>query len=596
VATRFNVEAIFKAIDKFSAPIAKMEGRLGKFTRGVKRSMRQASAAAGKFLRGIKKVGRGLLVFGAAAGFAAFKVLSAGADFEQAITNVGAVALMTRKQTAAMEEQAKKLGETTKFTATESAQAMEILMRAGFGVENTMKAVPAVLDAAAASGLEMAEVADITSNALKGFGLDTSEAARVADVLALASSKTNSTMGTLGESLKNVSSTARQLGVPLEDAVAGVALLQDVGLDASVAGSSFNTMLTRMAKPPAKIAKAMKKAGLSFKTAEGDMKTLPEVIETISLLAEKSGGNLNQVGVMAELFGLRGQKAATNLKDLFDRKNGINLGELTKQLNNASGAAKKMAAIRMDTLTGDMTILKSTLEGVKISIFEEAAAPLRSIVQSITEWVRQNKDLIVEGVTDFLVFLRENGPLIINVLTRIARVVGVFSVMAVGVKLLAGAVWVLTAAIAANPIGLFLTAIGLVAFFWEDLVGTWREAQIMLRSLWSTILEGANRISPILGTIVEMIGKILSFNPIGLAARMGNFIFGGGGEEESYTGGLPPPPPSTTPQVTPPGPGGNFVMKEDVNILLRDETGRAEVSSNRPRNSSKLRVASSGAE
>ena len=118
----------------------------------------------------------------------------------------------------------------------------------------------------------------------------------------------------------------------------------------------------------------------------------------------------------------------------------------------------------------------------------------------------------------------------------------------------------------------------------------------MLRSLWSTILEGANRISPILGTIVEMIGKILSFNPIGLAARMGNFIFGGGGEEESYTGGLPPPPPSTTPQVTPPGPGGNFVMKEDVNILLRDETGRAEVSSNRPRNSSKLRVASSGAE
>lgn len=596
MATRFNVDAIFRAIDKFSAPIVKMESKLKKFGRQMERTMRKASARAGKFLGGLKKLARGFAIVGVAAAFAGVKLLKAGAEFEQAITNVGAVALMTRDQTKAMEEQAKKLGETTKFTATESAQAMEILMRAGFGMTNTMKAVPAVLDAAAASGLEMAEVADITSNALKGFGLDTSEAARVADVLALASSKTNSTMGTLGESLKNVSSTARQLGVPLEDAVAAVALLQDVGLDASVAGSSFNTMLTRLAKPPAKIAKQMNRLGLSFKTATGDMKTLPEVIDTVRILADKSGGSLNQVGVMAELFGLRGQKAATNLKDLFDRKNGIAMGELTEMLNNAQGAAKRMAAIRMDTLTGDMTILNSTLEGLKISIFDEAQAPLRGIVKSITEWVRQNKDLIVTGVKDFLTFVRENGPLIVNILGRIARVVGVFSVLAVGIKVATAAMILFNLVLAANPIGLLITAIGVLAFFWEDITGIWKEASLIVGNLWATIIDGVATVVPALRPLLEALGKVAAFaiNPIGgIAGLLG---FGGDDEEGGTPGLLARPALGGGSQVAAPGGRSEMVTREDVNILLRDDTGRAEVSSNRPRNKSKLRVASSGAE
>src|SRR5690606_28675336 len=109
----------------------------------------------------------------------------------------------------------KRLGATTKFTATEAAEAMEIMARAGFKNEEILAGVGGVLDAAAASGLEMAEVSNHVSNVLKGMGLEASQATRVADVLALASARTKSSIGSLGESMKNVASTARQFNIPL---------------------------------------------------------------------------------------------------------------------------------------------------------------------------------------------------------------------------------------------------------------------------------------------------------------------------------------------------------------------------------------------
>src|SRR5690606_12960419 len=142
---------------------------------------------------------------------------------------------------------------------------------AGFSSQEILSGVGPVLSAAAASGLEIAEVANHVSNALKGMGLEASEAGRVADVLALASSKTNSSIGSLGEALSNVSATARDFGIPLEDTVASLALLQDVGLDASVSGSALNTMLTKMAKPTAEIASQMERFGVTFKDAKGNM-------------------------------------------------------------------------------------------------------------------------------------------------------------------------------------------------------------------------------------------------------------------------------------------------------------------------------------
>ncbi|MCP4502920.1 MAG: phage tail tape measure protein, partial [Deltaproteobacteria bacterium] len=205
-----------------------MQNRVGKFTRSMSRGFYKLNRVVNKFGRSLKR-GAQIGAFGLAMiGGAMHNVLGAGADFEQAITNVGAVGLQTRAQIAPLERQALQLGRTTKFTATQAANAMEILAKAGFNTQQILETTPAVLSAAAASGLDIAEVAEHVSKVLKGMGLEMDQSARVADVLALASARTNSTIGSLGESMKNAAATARKLGVPLEDAVASIALLQDV--------------------------------------------------------------------------------------------------------------------------------------------------------------------------------------------------------------------------------------------------------------------------------------------------------------------------------------------------------------------------------
>lgn len=385
MASRYSVDAIFRAIDRFSAPVTRMQRKMRGLRRGMTRISGAVSGMAGKLGSMARYAG---LAATALAGLAVRDVIKTGMEYEQAITNVGAVSLKTRDQIAELDAQAKKLGSTTKFTATEAANGMELMARAGFKQADIMAGIGGVLNAAAASGMELAETADHVANVLKGMGLETSEATRVADVLALASSKTNSTIGTLGESMRNVSATARQLNVPLEDVVAGVALLQDVGLDASVAGSSMNTMLTKLSKPPAAVAAQMKKMGVSFQDAEGNMLPLREVMANMAKAAQKSGGNMKQMAFFADLVGLRGQKAAANLKDLllsgkFD--------ELAESLRGSGGAAQKMADIKLQTLTGKFLILKSKIDAVKTSLFETNNGPLKRLLAGTEEWIDRNK-------------------------------------------------------------------------------------------------------------------------------------------------------------------------------------------------------------
>lgn len=399
MANRFSIDAIFRAHDKLSGIFAKIEGRVAKFGRQTARVFRDLDSANMKFAASLAKTAAVVGAAGIAAGVAIGHIGAAGADFEEAITAVGAVSLMTRDQVADLEQKALELGASTKFSATEVANAMEMMGRAGFTNAETLAGVGGILSAAAAEGAELAETASHVSNVLKGMGLAAGESGRVADVLTLASARTNSSISSLGESMKNVASTARQLGVPLEDTVAAVALLQDVGLDASEAGSAVNTMLTQMAAPSASAQAQMKALGVSFQDAKGNMLPFTEVLGQLRKSAEKSGGNMKQVAFFAELVGLRGQKAAANLQDLFAKGK---VTELTKELRNAAGSAEKMAELRMQNLKGDLEQLGGAIDSVKIALFNVESGALRGIVQATTDWVGANQQLIKIKFIEFL--------------------------------------------------------------------------------------------------------------------------------------------------------------------------------------------------
>jgi TP901 family phage tail tape measure protein len=313
---------------------------------------------------------------------------SKAATFEAQMSAVGAVMLKGKDEINDLTKAAKRLGATTVFSASQVGEGMESMARAGFsiidiiGPDGKSGGIKGVLDAAAASGMGLAETANHVSNVLKGMGLEASEAGRVADVLAVASSKTNSSIGSLGESIKNVASTAKQFQIPLEEVVAGVALLQDVGLDASVAGSSMNTMLTKMATMSTGTKKKLTALGVAFEDTEHNMLPFPVVLDNIAKASRESGGNMEAAAMLAEMFGLRGQKAAANLQDLAESGR---FSELVETLKQAEGKASEMAALRLDNLTGQFTLLSSATEGFAIEAMGPLNEELKEGVINITE-------------------------------------------------------------------------------------------------------------------------------------------------------------------------------------------------------------------
>lgn len=443
--------------------------------RGLGSAFGQVTSASGKLANKLGSVATSIGALGAAgAAFTAGIGLmsSSAADFEAQMSTVGAVMLKGRSEIGALEAKAKQLGATTVFSATQAAEGMELMARAGFSEGDILGGIDGVLNAAAASGMTLAETANHVSNVLKGMGMETSEASRVADVLALASSRTNSTIGSLGESMKNVASTAREFNIPLEEVVAGVALLQDVGLDASVAGSAMNTMLTRMAKISPEMAAKMNKLGVSFQDAQGNMLPFQQVMDQLSTLLNSTKGNMEAAALTADLFGMRGQKAATNLVEL------VRAGKfsgLVNELNNAAGAAEKMAKLRLDNLKGQFVLLQSAVEGFAIEAMGPVNDQLKEGTKNVTDLVSAiTLGMQGEGVgaaADFGRGLKEGVLAIADGMKWLReQVASVSSMFSEGETNWAKTAGIVTAAIAAlivvlTPVLLAIAAIAAAGFF-----------------------------------------------------------------------------------------------------------------------------------
>jgi TP901 family phage tail tape measure protein len=397
-AGKFTVEAIFKGTDRFSTMLGAIETRAGRFSRNVGGAFKDVGAMADRFASGLKQVAIGAAAIGAIAGAGLLKVGEAGAHFEQSITNVGAVMGKNRAQIVELEKEAMRLGVVTQFSASEVSEAMESMARKGFDAEEILQGIPGVLDAIAASGEGMAEVSTVVGSTIRGFGLDASKAAHVADILAFSAEKSGAKITDMGTALSTAAPTAKALGVSLEDTAAAVGLLQKMGIDASTAGSATATMLAKISKPSADAAKQMAAMGVAFKDAKGNALPFRDILSQFVKVGDKAGGNMNRMAFFAELVGLRGDKAALALADM--AKTG-DFDKLVGQLQNVDGYAHKVATIRMDTTTGSWKLLTSTVEVLETRLFSLKSGPLRGVIDGTNEWLQANQELIVSGVKDF---------------------------------------------------------------------------------------------------------------------------------------------------------------------------------------------------
>lgn len=365
----------------------------------VDNSLNAVSQKVDKAFSGITRIAKSATLAGGAAATAAVTgALKVGTSFESQISTVEAISGATEKQITQLEEKAKEMGATTKFTATESGQAMEYMAMAGWKTKDMLNGIGGIMDLAAASGEDLAGTSDIVTDALSAFKMEAKESAHFSDVLAAASSNSNTNVGILGESFKEVAPVAGSMKYSIEDASLTLGLMANQSVKGSKAGTSLKTAIANMAAPTQKMQKAMKKYNISLKDSDGKTKSLRSVIDDVRDSIGGLSSKTERAAAISTIFGKEAMPAMSAIVNASEK----DYKKLAGSIDNASGAAKRMAKIRLDNLQGDVTIFQSALEGKGIELYDELKEPMRDIVQSATDWLEEiDVARVVDDFKDF---------------------------------------------------------------------------------------------------------------------------------------------------------------------------------------------------
>ena len=315
-----------------------------------------------------------------------------GSDFEAAMSKVSAISGATGKDLTALTNKAKEMGASTKFSASESASALQYMAMAGWDTSDMLSGISGIMSLAAADGLDLATTSDIVTDALTAFGMKASDSSHFADVLAKASSSANTNVSMLGESFKYVAPLAGAMGYSAEDVSVALGLMANASIKGSMAGTSLKTALSNLASPTKQMKEVMDKYKLSITDATGKALPLSDVLKQ---LREKFGG-LSEAEQTAAASTLFGKEAMSGMLAIINASES-DFNNLTKNINNADGAAQLMAETMQNNLQGQITVLKSALEGLGIEIYEGMSAPLKDAAVEAQNYVNRLTSAFKDG-------------------------------------------------------------------------------------------------------------------------------------------------------------------------------------------------------
>ncbi len=291
--------------------------------------------------------------------------VSIAADFQSTMSTVEALSGATESDLADLTAEAKELGATTKYTATEVAEAMTYMGMAGWSAEEMMSGMDGVLQLAAASGEDLATVSDIVTDNLTAFGLSASDTARFADVLAAAATNSNTSVSVMGETFKNCASIAGALGYTIEDVSVAVGLMANAGVKGSNAGTALKNTFNGLLEGATLTSEAFGEVEISALNADGTMMSFSETVEMLRGYFDQmtEAEKVNNAMAIAGSRSYNGLLAIINATD-------EDYQSLTESINDCTGAASAMAEIQMDNLTGQVTLLNSAMDAVKTTVGE----------------------------------------------------------------------------------------------------------------------------------------------------------------------------------------------------------------------------------
>lgn len=331
-------------------------------------------------------------VIGVASVAAAKKTIDVGKSFEAGMSEVQAISGASGKDLEKLSAKAKQMGATTKFSATESATALKYMAMAGWKTNQMVSGLSGVMNLAAASGEDLGTVSDIVTDSMTAFGLKAKDSGHFADVLAKASSSSNTNVAMMGETFKYVAPLAGSMKYSIEDTATAIGLMANAGIKGSQAGTSLRSIITRLVKPPKDAATALNALGISTTKADGSMKPLRE---TMAELREKFSG-LTESQKASYASSIAGQEAMSGLLAIINASDS-DFNKLQKAIDNSSGAAKKQADVMNNNLQGALYDLGSVAESVGIGIYEDIKTPLTKAVGVGTAQLRVLSNKLKKG-------------------------------------------------------------------------------------------------------------------------------------------------------------------------------------------------------
>jgi TP901 family phage tail tape measure protein len=331
-------------------------------------------------------------VIGVASVVAAKKTIDVGKSFEAGMSEVQAISGASGKDLEKLSAKAKQMGATTKFSATESATALKYMAMAGWKTNQMVSGLSGVMNLAAASGEDLGTVSDIVTDSMTAFGLKAKDSGHFADVLAKASSSSNTNVAMMGETFKYVAPLAGSMKYSIEDTATAIGLMANAGIKGSQAGTSLRSIITRLVKPPKDAATALNALGISTTKADGSMKPLRE---TMAELREKFSG-LTESQKASYASSIAGQEAMSGLLAIVNASDS-DFNKLQKAIDNSSGAAKKQADVMNNNLQGALYDLGSVAESVGIGIYEDIKTPLTKAVGVGTAQLRILSNKLKKG-------------------------------------------------------------------------------------------------------------------------------------------------------------------------------------------------------
>ena len=314
-------------------------------------------------------------------------------DFEAQMKKVQAISGASGADFEALTAKAKEMGAATQFSATESAQALEYMAMAGWKTDDMLGGISGIMDLAAASGEDLGRVSDIVTDALTAFGLQASDSAHFADVLAQASSNSNTNVSMMGMTFKYVAPIAGALKYSIEDVGTAVGLMANAGIKGEQAGTSLRAMMTRLVDPPKEAGSAMDRRGITVKNADGTMKPFRQTMKDL----RSTFAGLTDAEKAEAASAIAGQEAMSGFLAIVNASE-ADFDKLTASIDNAEGAAGNMAKTVNDNLKGDLKSLSSVWESVQLEFMSgKGADGLREFVQGVKDDVAKFKGYIEDG-------------------------------------------------------------------------------------------------------------------------------------------------------------------------------------------------------